>query len=328
MNNFMRLFNKIILFLTLVFSVGMFSQETLPIYSDYLSDNVYLIHPSAAGVGNCGKIRVTGRNQWMGIEDAPSLLTLTAHQRIGNNVGVGLILFNDRNGYHSQQGVQGTFAYHIDLDMRENANQLSFGLSFTAVNNSLDISDFDISEEPVFNEFLASSGYFNVDFGMSYHNKGFFSYITVKNIIENEKKMYNANYEPLNMRKYVGTLGYYFGEKKEFQFEPSVMAVYNEYDESKFIDVNLKAYKKISEGQFWVAFSFRQGLNEESTQNIKYFTPIIGLNYRNFMFAFTYTKQTGDILFDDAGYNQISLGYNFGCRTPRQNGCPNMNYSF
>ena len=31
------------------------SQETLPIYSDYLSDNVYLVHPSAAGIGNTGK---------------------------------------------------------------------------------------------------------------------------------------------------------------------------------------------------------------------------------------------------------------------------------
>ena len=39
-------------------SVG---QETLPIYADYLSDNVFLIHPSAAGIGNCGKIRLTAR---------------------------------------------------------------------------------------------------------------------------------------------------------------------------------------------------------------------------------------------------------------------------
>ena len=31
------------------------SQEGLPIYSDYLSDNFYLLHPSMAGVSNCNK---------------------------------------------------------------------------------------------------------------------------------------------------------------------------------------------------------------------------------------------------------------------------------
>jgi len=76
------------------------AQETLPVYSDYLSDNVFLVHPSAAGIGNCGKIRFTARNQWSGIEDSPSLQTLTAHNRLGNNIGLGVVLFNDKTEYH------------------------------------------------------------------------------------------------------------------------------------------------------------------------------------------------------------------------------------
>ena len=35
------------------------SQEGLPIYSDYLTDNYYLLHPSMAGVANSNKIRLT-----------------------------------------------------------------------------------------------------------------------------------------------------------------------------------------------------------------------------------------------------------------------------
>jgi hypothetical protein len=34
------------------------SQEGLPIYSDYLTDNYYLLHPSMAGVANSNKIRL------------------------------------------------------------------------------------------------------------------------------------------------------------------------------------------------------------------------------------------------------------------------------
>ncbi len=111
----MRLFR--FAFFCLLFSVTISSraQETLPIYTDYLTDNVYLVHPAAAGIGNCGKLRLTARNQWSGIPDAPSLQTLSIHNRIGLNAGAGLIMFNDKNGYHSQQGLQATYTYHIDL---------------------------------------------------------------------------------------------------------------------------------------------------------------------------------------------------------------------
>ena len=66
-----------------------FSQEGVAVYSDYLSDNVYLVHPAAAGIGNCGKIRFTYRQQWVGVEDAPSLQTLSFHSRITEKMAVG-----------------------------------------------------------------------------------------------------------------------------------------------------------------------------------------------------------------------------------------------
>ena len=158
----MKILKPFILSLLFVVTFIVKAQETLPIYSDYLSDNVYLVHPSAAGIGNCGKFRLTARNQWAGIEDAPSLQTLSFHTRVGDYNGVGLIVFNDKNGYHSQQGAQLTYAYHLDLDRENYTNQLSFGLSFMVVNNNLDISEFVI-DDPVFNQFVESAAYFNAD---------------------------------------------------------------------------------------------------------------------------------------------------------------------
>ena len=80
------------------------AQETLPIFSDYLSDNVYLLHPAAAGIGSCGKLRLTAGNYWSGKE----LQTASFHDKLGedSNAGAGTILFNDKNGFHSQKGVQ------------------------------------------------------------------------------------------------------------------------------------------------------------------------------------------------------------------------------
>jgi len=323
----MRLLKSFIIFLLFITPFFIKAQETLPIYSDYLSDNVFLVHPSAAGIGNCGKLRFTARNQWSGIEDAPSLQTLTAHTRIGENIGIGVVLFNDKNGYHSQQGFEGVFAYHINLGRPDDANQLSFALGLMAVNNSVDESSFVIPD-PIISGIVQSESYFNADFSMAYHNKGFFSYFTAKNIMLSARNLYDNFYESLNLRRYLITAGYYFGEGDGVQFEPSIMGQIIERTGESFVDFNIKVYKNVANAQLWAAFSYRQGFDNALTQELQYFTPIIGINYKNFMISYTYTKQTGDILFDDAGYNQITLGYNFGCRTPRNSGCPNINYSF
>ncbi|MEM9929223.1 MAG: PorP/SprF family type IX secretion system membrane protein, partial [Bacteroidota bacterium] len=116
------------------------SQEGLPIYSDYLTDNYYLIHPSMAGVANCAKIRVTARNQWFGVDNAPNVQTVSANGRIGEGpVGVGGIFFNDENGFHSTIAGYGTFAYHLMFSRNEiDLNMLSFGVNIGFLQYSVD----------------------------------------------------------------------------------------------------------------------------------------------------------------------------------------------
>lgn len=99
------IFKKRYLFLALLLSQFSFSQEGVAVYSDYLSDNYYLIHPSMAGAANCGKIRLTARQQWMGQEDAPALQTVSFNTALDEDgiSGIGMIVFNDKNGYHSQE---------------------------------------------------------------------------------------------------------------------------------------------------------------------------------------------------------------------------------
>jgi len=318
----MKLVKAFILCAVFMTSVFIKAQETLPIYADYLSDNVYLVHPSAAGIGNCGKIRFTARSQWSGMDDAPALQTLSAHKRVGENMGVGFILFNDKNGYHSQQGIQGTYAYHINLAEPEEVNQLSFGLSLMVVNNSVDESQFTLPD-PVISQIVRSESYFNADFSMAYHNQGFFSYFTAKNIMLTARALYDEKYESLNLRRYLVTLGYYYGTGKNFQLEPSVMMQSIERTGEKFVDFNIKVYKDIADAQLWAAFSYRKGFDNATTEELNYLTPIVGVNYQNFMVSYTYTKQSGDILFDDAGYHQITLGFNFGCKA-----IPKLNWRF
>mgnify|MGYP000629776104 CR=1 FL=1 len=318
--------NLILFFISIFFTIEVISQETLPIYSDYLSDNVYLVHPSAAGIGNTGKLRFTARQQWAGIKDAPTLQTISFHNRFRDKAALGFILFNDSNGFHSQKGIQGTFAYHLDINRGSFFNQISFGLSLTAVQNQVDQTQF--FGDPSISQIVTSDGYYNADFSVAYHRKGFSSYFTVKNLLLSAKNNLNNSLEPLDLRNYVFTFGYYFGQKDMFQFEPSLMIQLREATGERIADFNLKVYKDFSNAQLWAAISYRKSFDVNPIENLAYFTPIIGVNYNKWMFSYTYTRQLNDVVLIDSGLHQVSVGVNLFTRKPRAAACPNINFSF
>ncbi|NNK28766.1 MAG: type IX secretion system membrane protein PorP/SprF, partial [Flavobacteriaceae bacterium] len=168
----MNLKKNLFIFLSaLLFNVS-FSQEGLPVYVDYLTDNYYLIHPSMAGAAICDKVRLTGRQQWFGQDNAPQLQTLSINGRWGDSPsGYGAILFNDKNGYHSQTGAYLTYAHHLMFSRNEvDLNQLSFGLSAGFIQYKLDETTF-LAEgfDPIIAGIEQSSTEFNIDFGFSYN---------------------------------------------------------------------------------------------------------------------------------------------------------------
>lgn len=303
------------------------SQEVFPVYSDYLSDNVYLVHPSAAGIGNCGKIRFTYRKQWMDAQEAPSLQTLSFHTRITDKMALGAIAFNDENGFHAQRGFLGTYAYHLNLGRSDAMNQLSFGLSLMYSQNSIDQSSFNPQiPDPSISGINESSGYFNADVSFGYHYMDGFSYLTVKNVFLTERGLVDNQFETNNLRRYLFTLGYYWGREKSFQLEPSLMFQLVEYTGEFLTDINLKAYKDVSsKTTLWAALSYRMNFEGDSPESFKQITPIVGLNYKRLMISYTYSSQLGDLTYDQGGHHQFTLGFDVLCTPPRATGCPNLN---
>ncbi len=306
------------------------AQGTLPIYTDYLSDNVFLLHPSAAGIGNCAKLRLTHRQQWSAVADAPALQTLSYHQRVGENVGLGGILFNDQNGYHAQKGISISYAYHLNFGREQVLNQLSLALSGSFVQNSVDESNFTSTiPDSALSQIIQSDAYYNANFSIGYHYMDTFSYLTVKNLFLQANNSENVTYKSLNLRRYLFTFGYYLGRNNDIQFEPSVMLQLVERTGEFSMDVNLKAYKRIGDNkQIWAGLSYRNSIEENSIENLKQLTPIIGFDYKRFMFSYTYSKQLGDVVLDNNGHHQITLGVNLFCTPQRATGCPNINGLF
>ncbi|MFS4483899.1 type IX secretion system membrane protein PorP/SprF [Hyunsoonleella sp. 2307UL5-6] len=314
------------------------AQEGLPIYTDYLTDNYYLIHPSMAGAANCAKVRLTGRQQWFGNDDAPRLTTLSINGRIGeSNSGIGGILYTDKNGFHSQNGAYLTYAHHLLFSRSEvDLNMLSFGLSAGFIQYQLDETTFPFDgQDPIVQGVVQSATNFNIDFGFSYQYLDFYAHGTIKNVLKNA----GINNDVLitsNLRRYLLSVGGVFGKfGSEWSFEPSVMFQYRDGTDESMVDFNAKAYKQMDFGSLWGGLSYRQSLdgaefisngNTVRSQKLQQFTPILGLNYNQFMFAYTYTYQTNAVVFTSGGFHQITLGYNFSCRRERYScNCPAVN---
>jgi type IX secretion system PorP/SprF family membrane protein len=327
---------KIVLLFLLATSYS-FSQEGIAVYSDYLSDNYYLIHPSMAGAANCAKIRLTGRKQWFSQDEAPELQTLSFNGRIGEKAGAGIIVFNDKNGYHSQKGVKLTYAYHLMFSRDEiDLNQLSFGISAGLIQSQLDETSFLQSGDfdPIIDgTVVQKDSYVNFDIGASYNYLDFYVHGTVKNAIETRRDIY-TEYESDNLRKYLLSAGYVFGNKYGILWEPSILFQLVDQTKEKSFDLNMKAYKNMDFGSIWGGLSYRRSLDGAeytngsgvSSQKLQYITPIVGVNFNKFMFAYTYSHVSGPVKFDNGGYHQITLGIDLFCKPVKYEcNCPAIN---
>lgn len=333
--NFKRGYLLLLVFIT-QFS---FSQEGIAVYSDYLSDNYYLLHPSMAGAADCGKVRLTARQQWFGQDEAPALQTLSFNTSVGERSGIGAIVFNDRNGYHTQTGAKLSYAHHLRFSRSTlDLNQLSFGVNAGLIQTNLDETSFYNSNngyDPIVNGgVVQKDSYFNVDLGASYFYLDFYTHFTVKNVIESRRELY-TNIETDNLRKYLWSVGYVFSVGDNgLLLEPSTMFQLVEQTKEKTIDLNLKVYKTLDFGKVWGGLSYRRSFDganfingtNVSDQKLQYITPILGLNYKKFMFAYTYSYLTGNVKFDNSGFHQITLGLDIFCKNSRYDcNCPAVN---
>ncbi|TSE08182.1 MULTISPECIES: PorP/SprF family type IX secretion system membrane protein [Aquimarina] len=329
-----------VVFLALVFQFG-FSQEGIPIYSDYLSDNLYLVHPAMAGAANANKIRLTARKQWFDVDNAPSLQTLNLNFRTGDKSGWGGILYRDENGRFSQTGFYATYAYHLLFSRdRTDLNMLSFGMSAGFIQSNLDLRGLDdpSDPDPVILDRVQKDFYYNVDVGLSYNFLEWYAHFTVKNILPTTRDTFNNDtpvQESNNQRRYVFSLGYLFGIGNILSLEPSIL--YQATDETKesTIDANLKAYKDFNFGTLWGGISYRRSLDgaefsqngtSVESQQLQYITPFVGVNYKKWLVGYTYSYQSNSVVLSDGGFHQITLGYDFGERKERWNcKCPAVN---
>ena len=298
---------KVIIFLVFLFYKNSFSQEVnLPQYINYMGDNSFMISPAYAGIGTDFQIRLNGVSQWIGIKNAPDTQSIYLEKRIGDHYGAGLVVFNDKNGNTSQQGVKMSLASHLILS-KVHDSFFSFALSYNLLSFKIDTQKFtSLTPENVSTRQFNLS---NFDVSFLYRFNRFSFNLNVSNILDKKKNNF-AYDEPLKLRRYTGYFSYVFNRiSHNFEIEPSVLVEYLESDKRSRTDVNLKARKKTGFGYFWAGISY-SFLNDQYLKPNS-IAPLVGIKKDNFYVSYGFGIVTNKTQNYNIGTHMITLGLDF-----------------
>lgn len=302
------------IFILLTVASGYSQELNLPVFTQYLADNHFVVSPTFAGIGDNLKIRANGLTQWVGIKDAPDNQSVYADFRIASQSGVGISLYNDSNGNTRQTGMKITFAHHLILDYYSK-QYLSFGMSYNMNNFKIDIDKFNTTYEiPILdpsitdNRFVSNN---NFDVGLLYRNKDFYLSLTAGNILNKNADRFTG-VEPVLLRNYQVYSGYTFRDRENsrIEYEPSVFYQYFASDGRSSTDVNIK-YRKFNkyEDYFWAGISYRF-LNDQFFKPLN-LGPMAGFKKSNFYFGYSYQITTNQLSSFNSGTHVITIGLDF-----------------
>ncbi|GAB1858736.1 type IX secretion system membrane protein PorP/SprF [Flavobacteriaceae bacterium MHTCC 0001] len=295
-----------------------YSQElNLPVFTQYLADNNFVVSPAYAGIGDNLKVRGNALTQWVGVKDAPDNQSVYGDVRIADRSGVGLSLYNDKNGFTLQSGAKLTFAHHLILDYYSK-QYLSFGISYNLNNFRFDIAKINegnMGNDPVLLPFLTDDrrrSNHNFDVSALYRYGGFFLSFNANNILDKNLEEAFTTLEPNLLLNYQIYSGYTFsGPKKSgLEFEPSVFYQMFSSDKRSATDLNFKFRKYNRYGDYyWGGISYRF-LNDQLLKPLNV-GPMVGFQKDIFYFGYAYQITTNDFFGYNSGTHVVTIGLNF-----------------
>ena len=315
---------KLIYIFLILTSVIVKGQEELPIYNQYLFGSYFLINPAVAGIDNVWKVNLIHRQQWVGMEDAPTTQSVAGEGRLFKNIKGGGYVFMDKNGYHKQNGYQFAVSYVIKLSKETTSlRRLSLGVSYSGAEKFIDQSDLAHINDPVF--ITGSYEYYNhnSNVGAFLMWDGMYMGIAGSHILSGSysKDSYENSFFP---RNYNALFGWKIEQSREFYIEPSVMLrVIEKYD--NHLDLNTKLYytpttSRRTNAGYWIGGSLRTSWEKMPISAVS-FSALVGGTYENFYYGYSYELMVDKYQGHHGGSHQFMIGYTLSFEGDRSCGC-------
>ncbi|RYZ25838.1 MAG: type IX secretion system membrane protein PorP/SprF [Chitinophagaceae bacterium] len=312
-----------------------------PHYTQYILNN-YILNPALSGIENYTDLKISGRDQWVGLQGAPRTMYLTAHAPLGKkdyktsstsfqvpgenprgtnywqnysasepHHGVGLSIINDQTGAYNRFNANLSYAYHLGISAKTNlAAGFSAGITRIGRNTSKDI--FGTPGDPA----QGSPGDLyrirpDLNFGLWLYSSEYFVGLSGQQIIP-QKIVFTSDTMGIKLVPHLfATAGYRFLVSEDVNAIPSVMVKYvSGSPTTPQFDLNIKLqYLDL----LWVGGSYR-------LQNG--YSAMVGLNVANtFNLGYAYDFTTTALNTVSRGTHEIVVGFllgnGFGDTCPR-----------
>lgn len=325
-----------------IFTSTLLNAQQRPHYTQYILNN-YILNPALSGIENYTDVKLSMRDQWIGLNGAPRSTYLSIHSPIsksdyrtsvtsfeipGQNPrgqaywenytaakphhGIGFMAINDLTGSLSHFTANITYAYHIGLNATTN---LSGGFSAGIKKFSINRSKNDFGSGSSFDPAIGSSSMMNLytikpDFGVGFwlYSRNYFVGVSSQQVIPQNFTFDNA--VPVNMKGRLiphlfFTGGYRFLLNEDINAIPSIMTKYI-YGSSKY-DFQIETNLKLQYHDFlWIGGSYRHRDG---------YAAMIGFNIANSVnFGYSYDFTQSPLNTVSKGTHEIILGFILGNR--------------
>lgn len=294
---------KKLLSLLLILYVWMWQNLTAqqyPFITQYRA-HLYFFNPAFSGTKRWIDTRASYRQQWSGLDGAPTTAALSFNIRyFKGKLGSGILIFNDKIGPFVTNYFAGTLAYHIKMPDTE----LSFGFSTAytifKINPSLITLRHQTDAAVDIHSSTVNQKKIEGTFGVLYYNDRFFLSLSIANLFGANYKFtysnpsfYKGNY--INENHILFGAGYNFGENPDFVWENTFWII-NTKGSPIFLDyiLRLHIHKTLITG-----ISVRLG---------NAFAAHIGLNIMDkFQISYSYDLLTSQLKTAQSGSHEVNL---------------------
>ena len=251
-----------------------------PMFTNYFFNGL-IYNPAVAGSAEHLALNLIHRQQWIGLEGAPTTQSLSAHTPLSSDkIGLGFSMVNDNAGASGTLDINAAYAYRIKMGEKF---KLSIGLQTSVTNWRGDWSELRIedNDDVAFSENI-NRWLPNFDGGVLFYSENFFVGAGCPRILEYDLRKADQDDTPLyarTYRHYYTTIGgaIPLGGSDQLIFRPvallkSTGAFSSWRDDSAFrntgspTELDLGASFFISQA-LWLGLSYRTALELRQSSN-------------------------------------------------------------
>jgi|JI9StandDraft_2_1071091.scaffolds.fasta_scaffold18362_2 type IX secretion system PorP/SprF family membrane protein len=291
---------KYLAILIALFSVATTKAQFDAMFTQYMF-NELVINPAYAGSRECLSATALYRQQWVGLDGAPTTITGSIHAPLmQQKLGVGLSFLNESIGVSRRTGVNLNGAYRIKMD----ANTLSFGLQLGMVSLSENLAQLNLQNDQ---QFMINSGKKtapNFGFGAFYTAPKWYVGLSIPRMLKNRLDVSNGTGEVQNTLAlddfhYFITAGSVISIAPSVKLRPNVML---KAVSGAPMQIDLSANALFNEF-IWAGLAYRSG---------DALSLLLGANItKQIRLGYSYDYTLSALQEFNTGSHEIMLGYDF-----------------